>query len=163
MKSTVLTSLWFPVLLLIVQTLMISFVCNLALRWMGLLRKPYNGMENGMMAYAGSLLLGMIIIAAADAESLFQSTRVYLDSQPNPLLFTVSQFTRLFLVVMIIGLLFLAINYAIFKWIVRGKTDELELPSSILLTSIALGTIVVCWQIAKEITSLMTPLLIGLG
>jgi hypothetical protein len=162
MKSIVLTSLWFPVLLLIVQTLMISFVCGLALRWMGLLKKPYNGMDNGMMAYASSLMLGMIVIAAADAESLFQSASVYLDSQPNPFLFTLSQFTRLFLIVMIIGLLFLAMNYAIFKWIARGNPDDLELPTWLFVTSIALGIVVVCWQIAKEVTSLMTPRMIGL-
>lgn len=163
MISLLLTNLWFPVILLIAQTLMFSFVASLALRWMGILRKPYNGMDYGMMLYAASLMLGMIVIASADADSLFQSAKVYLDKEPDPFKSMLTQFTKLFLVVLITGILFLAMNYACFKWIAKGKLDELEIPSSLILTSIALGNILVGWLIAKEYTSLITPQLLGLA
>lgn len=163
MKSILLTSLWFPVLLLIVQTLLISFVSSLALRWMGLLRKPFNGMEYAQIMYAGTLMLGMIVIAAADSESLFQSAKVYLDSHLHPLKAIFSQFSELFLIVLLTGIIFLAMNYACYKWITKRQPDELEIPSAILLTAIALGTIFTGWIVAKEYSSLLTPKLLGLS
>lgn len=155
-------SFGFPVLLLVVQIFLICFACRTALRGMGILRKPYNGMDYGLMLYAASLMLGMLVIAASNAENLFQSARVYMDSSGNPFQQTILQFTKLFFIVLITGLLFLSINYANFKLIAGGNKEEPGMPVSILLSSIALGSTVLFWIITKELTNLLTPKILGI-
>jgi len=143
--------------LLVAQTYLLIYATISLLRRMKLLKRPYSGMEYSESLYAAIIILGVLLMASADAPGIFQAAKSYSDSYTSAggpfLLF----FSRSFLVILSFSLLFIFFNFLNIRFFFREDHKEPSLSVSILFCAIAIGLAVACWVTCKEVVDNMTP------
>jgi hypothetical protein len=160
MKSILNIYDFFPVLLLVLQTLIFLLSIVAALRYLKILKLPYAGMEHSKVLIAAAILLSMMIISFADVEGVMQAVKTfhnYEDGFYRNLFIKFSQFTLVIVLTeCLFGLLcFIAIR--IIPGLRQSSATEDDMPGAILQAVVILIIALLMYVCAKEIIEHITP------
>lgn len=151
-----------PIGLLVIQALIVLFICVGVLKRMRILRTPYAGMEYSQLIIATVFLFSVFLIAIADTTALFQAFKTFQNNKQDVLSNTISKFSQFFLVVLFFELLFGLISFLVIKLLLGFKNsfqeiNEGNVPAAVIMSIVLLGFSITLNTCAKEILEYMTP------
>ncbi len=163
MDVFVLSTIWVPVLWILLQNLLIIYISLWLLRMMRLLSNPIAGLEYSQIVIGGTLLLTMVGLGNVSVQACYD-TYLSFSSQPGPWIGKIIlQYSRYFLVILIfefllVGLYWLTLKLFFgFRLVADQKIQEGNLPMAILMGGIVAGLGLGLTKLAGIIMGQMTP------
>lgn len=150
-----------PIALTILQLLLVLFATYFILLKTRLCSKPIENTYENQGILSAALVLGVLIIASADITDIFQTYKVYKQYSPQYNHDLFQQFSQFFFVILAICLFHIIFILSLLR-LFAGPINNSHLPNVgvpfiILIASIAIGTAISEWFIAKEICDIITP------
>jgi hypothetical protein len=157
MNQVVPSHCWLPLVLVIVQTCLLSWMVLSVLYRGKFLQNPISGMEYGVLLPTGSILLGVLIISSADIPALFQAARAYFDKGSDVFPNTFRFFARIFITAMLVCTLFVIMGLLNIFFLFKEYKKTKSLAIGILLAIVCFGMAIVFWYIERELSQELVP------
>lgn len=151
-----------PIGLLLLQALLLLFICVVVLRRIKLLKSPYSGIEYSEATLASMFLFSVFFISTANIEGMFQAFKTFQNQGQNVFSNTFSKFSQFFLVILLFEILFGIVSVFVVKLVLGFKNslkqiEEGNIPSAIITGVIAISFALVLQFAAKEVVGYITP------
>jgi hypothetical protein len=162
MKPLLNLEMLLPVGILLLQIIVILFVCLTILKKVKIIKSPLAGLEYSQAIFACCILFAVFIIDTASVSATFQSFKTYQNQQISILQPLFSKSGQYFLVVLFFEALLGVLIYLVSKILFGlGKgIKEIEsgnIPFSLLISAIIIGFSIVLNVMAKEVIEYIVP------
>jgi len=147
-------------LLLLPQTYCLLFASLFLLKSLGLLKRPYSGMDYAELLPAAALVAGVFFVSIAAAPGIFQSVQTWSGGGAVQIRMLLLFFVRVFVLVSIACLVSHLMGYLHIRYLFKGHLQSPTMPVSLLLTVINLGTAILSAYACREAVDAISPKLI---
>lgn len=147
-------------LLLLTQTYSLVFGSLFLLKSLGLLKRPYSGMDYAELLPAAALVAGVFFVSIASAPGIFQSVQTWSGGGVVQIRMLLLFFVRAFVLVSIASLVSHLVGYLHIRYLFKGHFQSPTMAISLLLTVINLGTGILSAYACREAVDAISPKLI---
>ena len=162
MESFINAQLFFPVVLLIIQTYILLFGTLYLMKRMTVISTEIIDMEIGQTVVAGSFLFGIFFISTANYAPLLQSFRLLASSRDGLFSVTFYRFGQYFLNVFAAEIVFILLSWLNIRLFLGGKKAYGELKEGHIALSLLAAVVILSFSILTkhllgEVIDYLTP------
>jgi len=160
MKSILNIYNFFPVLLLVLQTLIFLLSTIAVLRYLKILQLPYAGMQYSKVVIAAVLLFSVLLISFADVEGITQAVKTFHNYGDGFYRNLFIKFSQFILVILIAECFFALLCFMAMKMLPgfrqSSATDD-DIPGAVLQAVVIFIIAILLYACAKEVIETITP------
>lgn len=151
-----------PIALIIIQSLLVLFLCIQGLKRAKVLSTPLAGIEYSQAIFAAAFLFGALLISYTLVDPALHSFHTYRSQSGNPLKPFIPKFGQFFIVCLFFLALYILTVWLLSRILLSGNKAGVEIetgniPFSILLSGCVITLSVACRLMASEFMSFITP------